>query len=205
MKILVILSFIIMLAGCASDLKLSAYKDSLRQEGVGKVAILQLSGAAYPGFHNVHALKNMNLAQYANKALVDVIIKKRKKWKVIHPSTVRAADTEIIALFSSRKNDYRNITPDDVEQIQRLAGLLETRYFLVLENISIKDVSTPQVPTNLVIGACIQLWDFKAGSLVYRARSVSNTINYGEEDFKKQIDTPLFNLFHDLISPLPKH
>jgi hypothetical protein len=104
----------------------------------------------------------------------------------------------------ARKEDFNSVTADEKAALEKLADALDTRYFFVLESASIKDVSSPQVPKSLIIGVCLQLWDFQTGELVFRAREVSRTVGYMDENFKKLLNEALYDLLADMISPLAK-
>lgn len=194
-----------LLLSCASDLRLMALDFSATQGKVVKTAILRLPSGAYPMFHNIHPLKTVQFPELALAALQEAVAARRKAWKVVYPANVDAADPGMAQVFVARKSNWRGVTPEETERMQKLSSLLETRYCLVIESISLKDVSTPQAPANLVIGACLQMWDLQKGSPAYMVRGVSRTVYYGDENARKAVDEALADLFRDLLSPLPKN
>lgn len=202
--LLPLLPLIFLLAGCASDLKLSALEPELKGMTMTNAAVVQLKGSRYPMHHNIIALRGMDFPSLCMTALEKALAKKRKNWKIIPPSTVAAADPEIGEVIPSDQAQFKSMADTGAARMAKLAGLMETKHFLVIESISIKDVSTPQAPANLVVGACLQMWDFEKGRLLYRARSVSRPVNYAETDFDRKLEPALEDLFRELISPLPK-
>ena len=192
------------LTGCSSNLKLSVYKPEVKAGPIGKAGVVALDGSAYPMYHTIHALKNVNFAQLCEEALEEAIHSTRKNWKLIYPAAIQAASPDIAGICAVRKEMFQEATPDEKAAMHSCAKLLETRYFFVIESIAIKDVSTPQVPASFVLGACVQLWDFEKGQVVFRARSVSSTMNYVKDELRKELKSPIADLLADLISPLPK-
>jgi hypothetical protein len=190
--------------GCASDLKLSAFSPELRTASLGQVGFIELPGSAYPIRHNLESVRTLNFPIFAGKALQDAAAK-RKKWKIVYPANILAVDPAMPAFFSERKAAYQYpLAEEQKGSLQKVYATLGTRYFLVIENISVKDMSTPQTPFMLVIGASLQMWDFKEGRMVYRARDVSRFVPYSGEDFRKKTEEALYDLFSEMISPLPK-
>ena len=104
MKIIQIIAVTIIIAGCASDLKLSLYSIALKNGRIKRVAIVKLGGSAYPIHHNVYAVKDVSFSTLAIKALEDAIALKKKGWKVIYPSNVNAADPDIQNIFSVKNH-----------------------------------------------------------------------------------------------------
>jgi hypothetical protein len=202
--ILLALPGLLLLAGCASDLKLSAMEPELKGMTMTGAAVVQLKGSRYPMHHNIIALRGMDFPSMCMTALEKALAKKRKNWKIIPPSTVSAADPEIGEVIPSDQAQFKSLAEYGATRMAKLAKVMETRYFLVIESIAVKDVSTPQAPANLVVGSCLQMWDFEKGRLLYRARSVSRPVNYAETDFDRKLEPALDDLFRELISPLPK-
>ncbi len=195
----------ILLTGCASDLKLTVFDDELKTGSIEQIGFVQLPGSAYPIRHNMEKVRNINFIAISNAALENAVKIKRKKWKWVYPSNITAIDSSIPLFFVEQKDSHEKHIQDSVfKAFGKIYSLLSTRYYFVIENISVKDVSTPQTPFTLVAGVCIQMWDFKVGRMVYRIRGSSSPVPYGNDDFKKKIEDSLFDLFCDMIGPLPK-
>ncbi|MFH0921033.1 MAG: hypothetical protein V1913_11810 [Fibrobacterota bacterium] len=198
-------ALLLALAGCSTGLKLLALRADVGRGGrIDRYAILALPPSAYTRLHTVPAVRDVNFAQVSQKALEDVAARKRTNWKAAYPAASAGADSAALRILAARKDDLKKLSGEEKAAVKKLADALETRYFFVLESASVKDVSSPQVPRSLVLGACLQLWDFQAGELVYRARETSRTVAYGDEDFRKRLDEALTDLFEGLISPLAK-
>ncbi|OGS36051.1 MAG: hypothetical protein A2293_05960 [Elusimicrobia bacterium RIFOXYB2_FULL_49_7] len=194
----------LLLGGCASDLKLSAFDASVKNKPISQVVLLQLPGSSYPMHHNIVAVKTYDFPTLCINALEKVVQSKRKGWKLIPPSTAVAADPEISRLIPLDQQAQRDLPPEVKEEMKKDGALLETCHFMAIEAISVKDVGTPQAPGLLVVGVCLQIWDFQEGKLVYRARNTTRPINYVEKDFTDKADDALFDLFRELLSPLPQ-
>jgi hypothetical protein len=203
-KTAVLLALGLGFAGCGSNLRLTAYDPALKNPAVRQAGIVQLKGARYPMHHNIAPVKKVDFPSLCMTALEKSLEKKRKGWKIIPPSTITAADPDIGDFIPL---DQRSMgSPDSVSRgrMAKAAATLENRLFLVIENISVKNVSSPQAPAMMVVGACLDLWDFEKGRLLYRARNVSRSINYGDENFQKGLESALYDLFSELVSPLPR-
>jgi hypothetical protein len=198
------LALFLLFAGCASDLRLSAYDPGLKELDIQQAGLVQLKGARYPMHHSIAAVKNVDFPSLCLSALEKSLKKKRKLWKIIPPSTIAAADPDAGEYVPQDQQAFRDLGAEEKARMSKTAALLENRLFFVIENISVKDASSPQAPAMMVVGACLALWDFEKGLLLYRARNVSRSINYSEADFMKKAEPALYDLFCELIAPLPK-
>jgi hypothetical protein len=206
MKKVLLVILALLLAGCSSDIKLSAFSQELQAGPVTQVGFVQLPGSAYPIRHNMESVRSMNFAVLSNTALENAVKAKRKKWKWVYPANITAVNASVPEIFVVSKDALKEPLADSVKQVlAKVSSTLNTRYYFVIENISVKDVSSPQVPFTLVAGVCLQMWDFQEGKMVYRVRDTSRQVPYSGDDFKKKIEEALFYLFCEMVSPLPKN
>jgi hypothetical protein len=154
----------------------------------------------------MESVRSTNFPVLSNTALENAVKAKRKKWKWVYPANITAVNPSVPQIFVSGKDILKEQLADSTKQmLAKVAATLNTRYYFVIENISVKDVSSPQVPFTLVAGVCLQLWDFQEGKMVYRVRDTSRQVPYTGDDFKKKIEEALYDLFCEMISPLPKN
>lgn len=194
---------LLILSACGSGIKLLVLDPAL-STGVGQAAVLQLPGSSYPIRHNLAGVRSMNFPVHGQKALLDAIASKRKEWRLSLPANLEAADPSLPARFAILKDAPDKLTPEDRSAMATAAGTLGLRYVLLIESISIKDVSSPQLPMSLLVGAALQVWDFETGKIVFRSKGVSRTLSYQGDDFKSKLEEGLTDLFSDLLAPLPK-
>jgi hypothetical protein len=107
-----------------------------------------------------------------------------------------------MAAIKERAIDITDTTT--LAMMSKAAAILNSRYLLVLESISVKDGSSAQSPAMAVFGAWLQVWDMSNGTLIYRVRNVSRPVSYAEKDFDQKLTTALYDLFSEGLRPLPK-